>query len=161
MNKIQPPSSDRAVNERRRKAKIYCDANRARRRQLNRDWIRNNRSRYNAAKARYRLRLKIRSMALYADPVACQSCGFSKIDGLVIDHINNDGAAHRIALRLSHRGSLFSGSRIYERINQLGKLAGLQVLCANCNMIKQIRLCRAKSISNPELLSEIEVLCGY
>jgi len=122
---------------------------------LNAAWIKNNKDKYNAAKARYRIKLKREVMALYALPVACQFCGFAQLDGLVLDHINNDGAAHRKAENLSSRGA-GSGTRIYEFIRKNGKIDGLQVLCANCNTIKQLKAGRAKSIKVPEILAEVE-----
>lgn len=131
----------------------------ARRRVWNAEWIRNNRAKYNASKARYRRKLKIEAMLLYCDPIACVRCGFKDLDGLVMDHIADNGAAHRKAEKLSSRAGL-SGSNIYELIRRKGKIDGLQVLCANCNMIKQLRRNRRESIKDTELLSEIEQLYG-
>ena len=159
MNVIQPPSPDPKVNARREKARAYCAKKRERRRQQNAEWIRNNRDRYNAAKARYRLKVKLTAMKLYADPVRCVQCGFDKIDGLVLDHIENDGKKHRVAENISHRG-LGSGTRIYEVIKRKGRIDGLQVLCANCNTIKQLRYGRSKSIKDKAILAEIEALYG-
>ena len=91
MSNNKPLSNDPAVNLRRKKAKAYCDDIREQRRTWNREWIANNRDRYNESKHVYRLRLKIRILSLYARPVKCQICGFDKIDGLVLDHINKVG----------------------------------------------------------------------
>lgn len=132
-----------------------------RRRVWNREWIKNNRDRYNASKARYRIKLKQRIMLLYSDPVACARCGFTNLDGLVLDHVNNDGAKHRKEASIACRGSKTSGSRIYEYINKHGKIEGLQVLCANCNTIKQLRKWRRECIKDDVLHREIERLYGY
>jgi len=142
MNKIQPLSNDPAVNLRRKKAKAYCDDIREQRRTWNREWIANNRDRYNESKHVYRLRLKIRILSLYASPVKCQVCGFDKIDGLVLDHIHNNG------------------TRMYEHINKVGKIDGLQVLCANCNLIKEVRRHRKNTFKDPDLLAAIEAMYG-
>ncbi len=160
MNKIQPLSNDPAVNLRRKKAKAYCDDIREQRRTWNREWIANNRDRYNESKHVYRLRLKIRILSLYASPVKCQICGFDKIDGLVLDHIHNNGAEHRKEVGLSCRGSDTNGTRMYEHINKVGKIDGLQVLCANCNLIKEVRRHRKNTFKDPDLLAAIEAMYG-
>lgn len=160
MNKIQPLSDDPAVNLRRQKAKVYCDEIREQRRTWNREWIANNRERYNEAKHLYRLRLKIRILSLYASPVRCQICGFDTIDGLVLDHVHNNGAAHRKEVGLSHRGSEKHGIRIYEHINKVGKIDGLQVLCANCNLIKEVRRHRGNTFKDPDILATVEAMYG-
>lgn len=76
-----------------------------------------------------------------------------------MDHINDDGKKHRLEMGISHRGAS-SGTRIYEVIQRLGKIEGLQVLCANCNTMKQLRLCRRKAIKDDLLHREIETLYG-
>jgi 5-methylcytosine-specific restriction endonuclease McrA len=156
-NKIQPLSDDPAVNLRRKKAKAYCDDIREQRRTWNREWIANNRERYNEAKHLYRLRLKIRILSLYASPVRCQICGFDKIDGLVLDHIHDNGAAHRKESGLSARGGE-NGTRIYEYVNKVGKIDGLQVLCANCNLIKEVRRHRRNTFKDPDILATVEAM---
>jgi hypothetical protein len=85
-------------------------------------------------------------MQLYCDPVRCQQCGFEDIDGLVMDHINNDGAAHRKTERMSSRNG-GSGTTIYEVIRRKGRIEGLQVLCANCNMIKHMNHLRERMLA--------------
>ena len=128
---------------------------------LNANWIKNNRDKYNASKARYRLKLKKEVMALYCPDgwVKCQRCGFDRIDGLVLDHINDDGSQHRKAAGISHRGH-GTGMRIYEYVRKNGKIDGLQVLCANCNTIKQLQYGRRKTIKDPAVLAEIEAVYG-
>jgi hypothetical protein len=137
------------------KAKIYRRERLAHYAKLNATWIRNNRDKYNASKAKYRLKLKIEVMSLYADPVQCQRCGFKHIDGLVLDHIDDNGAADRKFHNVSCRGNK-SGVTMYEVIRKRGKIDGLQVLCANCNTIKQLQYSRSKTIKDPAILQEIE-----
>lgn len=139
----------------RQKAREYRAVRKEHYAQLNRDWIKNNRAKYNASKAKYRIKLKREVMSLYADPVACIQCGFSRLDGLVLDHIHDNGSAHRKASNISHRG-FGSGTRIYEHIRKIGKIDGLQVLCANCNTIKQLKSGRSKTIKDSALLAEID-----
>lgn len=116
------------------------------RNELNRRWIANNRERYNAAKSEYRFKLKAAAIEHYSGGTnACASCGFfADIDALCLDHINDDGAAHRRELGCSARGGS-AGTTMYERLKALGWMPGLQVLCANCNTIKAIRLKRGRT----------------
>lgn len=109
-------------------------------RELNKAWIDINRERYNQAKGEYRFKLKVAAISYYSlGSMACGSCGFSTdIDALCLDHIDNDGAAHRKELGCGSRGSP-SGTTIYERLKAKGWMPGLQVLCFNCNTIKELR----------------------
>ncbi len=84
----------------------YRAKNIEKRRQWNRDWIANNRERYNASKHVYRDKLKAKVLAIYGNgTAACVVCGFEDIDCLVLDHVNDDGADHRKSLNISCRGS--------------------------------------------------------
>ena len=107
---------------------------------LNKAWIVRNRGQYNKAKSLYRFSVKMEVLRMYSSGEPhCASCGFSSdVDALCLDHINDNGAEHRKLLGISSRGSK-SGTTIYERIKAKGKLPGLQVLCANCNAIKELR----------------------
>ena len=117
-----------------------------RRRELNRNWIEKNRERYNAAKSEYRFKLKVAAISHYSNgSMSCTRCGFNAdIDALCLDHINDDGAQHRKQLNISGRGAS-SGTTIYERFKALGWMDGLQVLCANCNTIKELRRKRGRT----------------
>lgn len=48
---------------------------------------------------------------------------------LTIDHMNNDGAAHRREI---------GNRRIYEWLERNGYPSGFQVLCFNCNMARHL-----------------------
>jgi hypothetical protein len=129
----------------------YREKNRLKRRQWNNEWIANNRDAYNSSKAIYRDRLKLTVMKHYGEGVvACKTCGEKDIDCLVLDHVNNDGAAHRKLLGVSCRGHS-AGIRIYEALSAAKFPAHvlLQVLCANCNLKKQVTLMREKRLKNP------------
>jgi 5-methylcytosine-specific restriction endonuclease McrA len=113
---------------------------RERYRQLNKDWIANNRDQYNQAKALYRFKLKIAAIAHYSGgTMACAHCAFNAdLDALCLDHINDDGAAHRKELGCAGRNNP-AGTTIYERLKAKGWMPNLQVLCFNCNTIKELR----------------------
>lgn len=60
------------------------------------------------------------------EPV-CRICGFDDIRALVIDHIDNNGAAHRKEV----------GKKMYHWLIKSGFPEGFQTLCSNCNTIKE------------------------
>lgn len=59
--------------------------------------------------------------------VQCACCGESNHEYLTLDHVNNDGAAHRKEL---------NGKPIYHWLCRNGFPPGFQVLCMNCNRSK-------------------------
>lgn len=68
-----------------------------------------------------------RNQVLDALGPVCVHCGFTDRRALQIDHINGDGAAHRAEVGF--------GAGYY--LSMMKRLDTLQVLCANCNAIKQ------------------------
>lgn len=74
---------------------------------------------------------RVRMMALVAyggDHPVCACCGEWRVEFLVLDHINGDGAEER--RRYSTKRS---GMHWYALLRRLGYPPGLRVLCANCN----------------------------
>lgn len=69
----------------------------------------------------------------------CAWCGFTDIRALCLDHIDNDGETHREALSGLPRGHGASGSVMYRWVKKNQYPEGFQVLCANCNLIKEFR----------------------
>lgn len=63
----------------------------------------------------------------------CTCCGENDINFLQIDHVNNDGAAHRKANSKS-----LAGFWMYHWIKKNNYPNTLQVLCANCNFSKKM-----------------------
>lgn len=115
----------------------------------NKKWIQDNRQRYNASKYKYRESLKLEVLAYYGKgAIACNYCGFNNIDALCLDHIADNGADHRRELGISGRGNK-SGTNTYEALKGAGMPDGLQILCANCNMIKELQRKRDKRLQNP------------
>lgn len=76
----------------------------------------------------YHQDFKMRAFAAYGGPV-CSCCGEAHPECLTIDHVNNDGAAHRREL---------AGKSIYKWLSEEGYPQGFQVLCMNCNFSKKI-----------------------
>lgn len=125
----------------------YRERNREKRRQWHRDWVANNKVKYDQMRQKYRDKVKRECFLYYGGgKIACVKCGFDDPDCLVLDHVNDDGASHRKDLNVSCRGS-GSGTRIYEALfaRDMPDDPPLQVLCANCNMKKHILLTRSKT----------------
>lgn len=59
----------------------------------------------------------------------CKCCGEDERMFLNIDHVNNDGAAHRKTVR---------STNIYSWLRDNGYPSGFQILCANCNHGKRM-----------------------
>lgn len=76
----------------------------------------------------YRDALRVRVLAAYGNKCAC--CGESEPAFLAIDHVNNDGAAHR--------KSVGNGDAFYRWLEKLEFPSGFQCLCANCNWGKHV-----------------------
>ena len=66
---------------------------------------------------------------------ACVQCGYSDIDSLTIDHINND-AHHR------QNKDRVGGQALYRKLIKSNYPEGYQTLCFNCNNKKAIELVR-------------------
>jgi hypothetical protein len=64
----------------------------------------------------------------------CACCGEPEPVFLEIDHINNDGAAHRKLLK-------GGGRHLYNWLRTNKYPPGFQVLCANCNRAKRFGIC--------------------
>ncbi len=58
----------------------------------------------------------------------CPHCDETILEFLTLDHVNNDGAAHRKEL-----GWRKGGQALYPLLKKLGFPDGFQVLCFNCN----------------------------
>lgn len=63
---------------------------------------------------------------------SCARCGITDLDVLCIDHINDDGNAHRKSIGVP------SGTRFYQWLINHNFPSGYQVLCFNCNMKKRL-----------------------
>lgn len=124
----------------------YREKNRAQRRKWNRDWIDKNRERYNASKYIYRENLKKEAVAIYSIDNDCAICGCTDIDVLCLDHIDDDGAEDRKRRGISGRNS--AGTSTYAALKRDGWPGGFQVLCANCNLKKEMERKRQARMEN-------------
>lgn len=69
----------------------------------------------------------------------CAKCGFSDMRALCLDHIYNDGAEERRMITNGVRNN-FNGQKIYQWVKKNNFPDRYQVLCFNCNIIKQREL---------------------
>jgi hypothetical protein len=83
------------------------------------------------AKHRYKLRQDI--LDGYRRKCAC--CGETEEAFLTIDHVNNNGAAHRRSVK---------GENIYRSIRKNNYPPEYQLLCMNCNWAKRVGECPHK-----------------
>ncbi len=114
----------------------------------NKDWISRNRERFNASKYHYRDRVKREVISFYSDgSMSCNYCGFSNIDALCVDHIDNDGSAWRKENGCAGRG-MDAGTNTFELLRKMGFPKGMQILCANCNLIKEIQRKQENRLKN-------------
>ena len=67
------------------------------------------------------------------NPPKCKNCGFDDMNALTLDHIKNNGAEHR--RQIGCRG----GYSYYNWFVKNNFPDGYQVLCANCNQIKEVK----------------------
>jgi hypothetical protein len=92
----------------------------------------NNNKKSNENHRRYRQNLRRQVLKEYGHK--CVHCGEKRYEFLTIDHIFNDGAAHKKQLGNKGRG----GELIYIDIKRQGYPKDkYQVLCYNCNAVKQ------------------------
>lgn len=67
----------------------------------------------------------------------CACCSETEVSVLTIDHVHNDGNAHRKSLGVSGRGS--GTTTLYSWLVKNNFPPGFQILCRNCNWSKHIR----------------------
>ena len=88
------------------------------------------------ASRRQRALWKEAAINVYSNGEAvCKRCGQGDLDMLCLDHINDDGKQHRDLVK--HNGNMF-----YMWLGKHDYPHGLQVLCYNCNMKKEMERLR-------------------
>ncbi len=112
--------------ERAARRQRYADTGGA----ADRVWHANNKDSVNDSARRQRVKRKMEALNKYGR--SCANCGIVDTEVLSIDHINNDGAAHR---RQTGAGS---GSAFYAWLKAFEYPAGFQTLCLNCNHKKYL-----------------------
>lgn len=80
-------------------------------------------------------------------PPKCSVCGESRTMCLSIDHINNNGAEHRREMAKEYNCKV-GGNNILTWLKKHNYPKGFQVLCYNCNIIKELKYRRKNFSSN-------------
>lgn len=111
--------------------KIMAYKNKEDKLEYNRAYREKNRSLMYKKAQTYRLGLKNKVLDHYGRE--CKQCSFSDYRALHVDHVDNNGAEEREKLG----GKNFSGYRFYKYLIDQNFPIGYQILCANCNNIKQ------------------------
>lgn len=78
---------------------------------------------------------KLRADVISHYGAICRCCGETEDVFLCIDHINNDGAAHRRKIKLGNNGR---GGCLHWWLRKNNYPDGFQVLCWNCNSAKYL-----------------------
>jgi len=98
------------------------------------DWVENNKGYYlqylrhwNATRREYTKNAVVN--VLTNGEGTCRWCGHGDLDVLTVDHIDNDGAQHRKKVPLN---------TFYSWMIKNDYPPGFQVLCANCNLKKEV-----------------------
>lgn len=118
-----------SVEQIRANKRRHYEANREKIKKRVADWVGANpdRRRKNALSHYYRLQDEaIRAYGGYA----CSWCGIDEPLVLCLDHVENNGNAHRKEL------GFLGGARLYKWLRDRGYPTGFQVLCMNCNHAK-------------------------
>ena len=86
---------------------------------------------------RRRDKIKIEVFMHYSNnKMECARCCYNNIDALCIDHVNNNGQYERNVLKLG------GGHTFYSWLKNHGFPSGYQVLCYNCNHLKELKYLR-------------------
>ena len=93
-----------------------------------------NLARFHTTAARYRRKLRFEVMSHYGDHCVC--CGETDQFFLSLDHINNDGKAHRLVISNGKYSS--GGANFFRHVRRAGYPDTLQLLCFNCNFAKAL-----------------------
>ena len=100
------------------------------------EWRAKNPQRNKDIGSRNRAKLKLEVISHYGKngSAVCVGCGFTDIRALCIDHIFNNGAEERKSIKDKY----FAGALFHRWLRNNNYPPGYQILCANCNLIKEI-----------------------
>ena len=113
------------------------------------EWRKNNREKYKASQKAAYYRARLEALQHYSGLLVpeCRCCEENTFEFLTIDHVNNDGAAHRREIGMTQgdpnqmekegRKSSMGGNGFVYWLKKNGWPEGFQVLCWNCNGVKR------------------------
>ena len=86
----------------------------------------------------WRRKLKLEIFTHYSGgKPKCNHCNFEDIRALCLDHVNNDGAKHRRQIRPKNKNRGGNSVDVYIWVKRNNYPKTFQVLCSNCNRIKE------------------------
>jgi len=94
------------------------------------EWVKENPDKRRKNRLAYYYRIQDEAIRAYGG-YRCKWCGIDEPLTLTLDHINNDGAAHRKEIGTT------GGAKLYVWLKRNNYPRGFQVLCMNCNYAKQ------------------------
>jgi hypothetical protein len=128
-----------------------------------RDWRARNPEESRALNRRQLRELRVRNRKKVLDHYgrSCACCGETEEIFLALDHVNEDGAAHRRSIdgkRKDGRG--MGGSRMYAWVIRHGFPSWFQTLCHNCNWAKSHGGCphQRQRATITEAITEVDPL---
>lgn len=137
--------------------KKYVEKNREKVASWNRNWIINNRERYNASKWILADKIKRQVINHYSNgSISCKHCHETDINILTIDHINDNGAEERRSWSSDYEKR--GGVSQYRKIIKEGFKDGYQVLCFNCNWKKEMERRMSRRLENKFFIEYLKSL---
>ncbi len=101
-------------------------------------WAKEHPKEYGMIQARCQLKLKTEVLTHYGNgELKCVICGESRVACLSLDHIENNGNAHRKEIGFSY---------IYRLVRSQNYPEGYQTLCMNCQWVKKANSPKARRI---------------
>ena len=133
--------SHRTIEHRKEYYKMFPDKEedaKQKAREYKKEYTVNNKKRISETLWRWRENLKNKIISHYSNgTMECAICGHSDRRALCLDHINNDGAEHRRSLDKNGNKKNVSNTSVYQSLLKQNFPEGYQVLCHNCNFIKE------------------------
>ena len=110
-------------------------------------YYRDNYQHYKWVTQKRNMKIKVEVFSHYSNSTpVCATCGETDILVLCLDHINGGGSKHRKIL------GVVGGAAFYRKLRKDEYPTGYQVLCANCNLRKEM----VKTISHISIKEENE-----
>jgi hypothetical protein len=115
--------------------KEYREKTKDKRKEYQKQWKLDNPEKVKGKSKEERARVKMEVLTHYSQGIPrCASCNFNDMRALQLDHIFNNGAEER---REIFGNRFAAGTMFYRWVRQQNYPEGYQVLCANCNIIKE------------------------
>lgn len=116
------------------------------RKEYMREYRKKNGDKVRARQRGYYVKARLEALEHYGGkPPKCKECGELRTPCLSLDHIDNNGAEHRRNMTKEY-GYKLGGNQILMWLKKNNYPSGFQVLCYNCNIIKEMTRRSEKSL---------------